>query len=31
MGNLDLKLLKSNIAGTFIIVAIDTKETGIAK
>ncbi len=29
--DLDLKLLKSNIAGTFIIVAIDTKEAGIAK
>jgi len=28
---LELKLLKSNIAGTFIIVAIDTKEAGIAK
>ena len=28
---LDLKLLKSEIAGSFIIVAIDTKEAGIAK
>ncbi len=28
---LDLKLLKSEFAGTFIIVAIDTKESGIAK
>ena len=29
--NLDLKLLRSDIAGRFIIVAIDTKEAGIAK
>lgn len=29
--DLDLKLLKSDVAGTFIIVAIDTKEAGIAK
>ncbi len=29
--NLDLKLLRSDIAGSFIIVAIDTKEAGIAK
>jgi protein pelota len=28
---LDLKLLKSEFSGTFIIVAIDTKESGIAK
>jgi len=28
---LDLKLLKSNFSGTFVIVAIDTKEAGIAK
>ena len=29
--DLDLKLLRSDIAGSFIIVAIDTKEAGIAK
>jgi protein pelota len=29
--DLDLKLLKSDVAGSFIIVAIDTKEAGIAK
>lgn len=29
--DLDLKLLKSDVAGIFIIVAIDTKEAGIAK
>jgi protein pelota len=29
--DLDLKLLKSEVAGTFIIVAIDSKEAGIAK
>ncbi|MGZ5510439.1 MAG: mRNA surveillance protein Pelota, partial [Nitrososphaeraceae archaeon] len=29
--DLDLKLLKPDVAGTFIIVAIDTKEAGIAK
>jgi protein pelota len=29
--DLDLKLLKSDVAGTFIIVALDTKEAGIAK
>ena len=29
--DLDLKLLRSDVAGSFIIVAIDTKEAGIAK
>jgi len=29
--DLDLKLLKSDVAGSFIIAAIDTKEAGIAK
>ena len=29
--DLDLKLLRSDIAGSFIVVAIDTKEAGIAK